>query len=341
MSGGGEDTESRGGRRGLRLAAFGAFALGLSLAVGLVLYYDAGRIFALVGNLGWAIGVIVLVHAVPVAATMLAWRSLLLPFGIRQPAALLFWARWVADSVNQLLPVAQIGGEFVRGRLVVQRGAPAAPAAATIVVDTMAGFLSLILFILIGLGLLASWGGNTLYMNDFLIGAALAGFVLAALYLMQRAGGISRMVRLMSPVLGARQMETLTGGAAALDRRLEELYARPRAIFMATVWRLAGWFGGLLGIWVIARFLGYPITFAEALVLEAVGQAVRNLGFAIPGALGAQEAGYVLGAVAIGMPEEAALALSLTKRARDILIGVPVLLSWQWSEGHRLFGRRT
>ena len=43
----------------------------------------------------------------------------------------------------------------------------------------------------------------------------------------------------------------------------------------------------------------------------------------------------------IGIPVEAALALSLLKRARDITIGVPVLWSWQVLESRRLRAKLT
>ena len=49
----------------------------------------------------------------------------------------------------------------------------------------------------------------------------------------------------------------------------------------------------------------------------------------MPGALGVQEAGYALLMPLFGLPAEMGLAVSLLKRARDIVIGVPVLLAWQ------------
>lgn len=48
-----------------------------------------------------------------------------------------------------------------------------------------------------------------------------------------------------------------------------------------------------------------------------------------------QEGAYALLGPLFGLPVEAALALSLLKRARDITIGVPVLLSWQLVESRR------
>jgi hypothetical protein len=52
----------------------------------------------------------------------------------------------------------------------------------------------------------------------------------------------------------------------------------------------------------------------------------------IPGSLGVQEGGYLLLAPLVGLPSDAALALSLSKRAREILLGLPGLLVLHFSE---------
>jgi uncharacterized membrane protein YbhN (UPF0104 family) len=62
------------------------------------------------------------------------------------------------------------------------------------------------------------------------------------------------------------------------------------------------------------------------MLLESLGQAIRGAAFAIPGALGVQEGGYLLLAPLAGLSPETALALSLAKRARELLLGVPGLL---------------
>jgi hypothetical protein len=45
-----------------------------------------------------------------------------------------------------------------------------------------------------------------------------------------------------------------------------------------------------------------------------------------------QEGGYLLLAPLVGLPPDAALALSLAKRAREILLGLPGLLVLHFSE---------
>ena len=64
----------------------------------------------------------------------------------------------------------------------------------------------------------------------------------------------------------------------------------------------------------------------------ALVQAIRGAAFAIPGALGVQEGGYLLLAPLAGLTPDAALALSLAKRARELLLGLPGLLYLHLSE---------
>jgi uncharacterized membrane protein YbhN (UPF0104 family) len=65
-------------------------------------------------------------------------------------------------------------------------------------------------------------------------------------------------------------------------------------------------------------------------VIESLGQVVRSMGFLVPGALGVQEGGYVLVCGLFGIPPEQALALSLVRRLRDLLLGLPGLVAWRW-----------
>jgi hypothetical protein len=65
--------------------------------------------------------------------------------------------------------------------------------------------------------------------------------------------------------------------------------------------------------------------------------AARSAAIFIPNALGIQEAAYAMLMPLFGLTASVGLALSLLKRARDIAIGVPILLVWQAAEGGRAF----
>jgi len=72
------------------------------------------------------------------------------------------------------------------------------------------------------------------------------------------------------------------------------------------------------------------------MVLESLGQAVRSAAFAVPGALGIQEGGFILLGSLFGLPSTAALSLSLVKRLPDLAIGLPGLAAWQMLEFRRM-----
>src|SRR5688572_9845777 len=68
--------------------------------------------------------------------------------------AALFFLRWIRDAVNALLPVAQVGGEFVRGQLLIRRGVGTVPATASVAVDLATELAAQFIFAALGLALL-------------------------------------------------------------------------------------------------------------------------------------------------------------------------------------------
>jgi uncharacterized membrane protein YbhN (UPF0104 family) len=114
--------------------------------------------------------------------------------------------------------------------------------------------------------------------------------------------------------------------AQAIDLAVLGTYRRNGPVTASFVLSLVGWIVGTGEVFLIARLLGTPVSWRDAFVLESLGQAIRGAGFAIPGALGVQEGGYLLLAPLAGLAPDAALALSLAKRARELLLGLPGLL---------------
>ena len=99
---------------------------------------------------------------------------------------------------------------------------------------------------------------------------------------------------------------------------------------------LLGWFCTGIAGWLCFRALGVPLDLADALAIEALLSAVAAATFLVPLHAGVQEAGYVgLGAI-FGIPPEVSIGVSLVRRARDVVVGVPILLMWQFVEVRRL-----
>ncbi|MGN6452925.1 MAG: hypothetical protein ACTHL7_07660 [Steroidobacteraceae bacterium] len=75
------------------------------------------------------------------------------------------------------------------------------------------------------------------------------------------------------------------------------------------------------------------------IAIESIVYAIRSAAPFIPNAFGVQEGAYLLLAPLFGLGTDTALAISVLKRARDVAIGVPVLLLWQAAEGRHALRR--
>ena len=103
---------------------------------------------------------------------------------------------------------------------------------------------------------------------------------------------------------------------------------------------LLGWLGTGVAGWITYRALAYPIDFDDALAIEALLSAATAAAFMVPASVGVQEAGYAGLGAAFGIAPEVSIAVSLVRRARDIVIGVPILLIWECMELRRLKATR-
>jgi uncharacterized membrane protein YbhN (UPF0104 family) len=86
--------------------------------------------------------------------------------------------------------------------------------------------------------------------------------------------------------------------------------------------------------------LGHPVDIGTAFLFESLGQAIRTGAFAVPGGLGIQEGGYVVVGSVLGIDPAVALALSLARRVRELLFGLPGLIVWQGTAIGRIFRKK-
>jgi putative membrane protein len=315
----------------MRPAILCAWLLGLGLMVGLILAQDTARIGAALAVAGWGAAAVGIAHVGTLLADALGWQALLRrPYG--RPLSSLFVKRWISTSINCLLPVAQVGGDFVRARLLAQSGTPGPTAGASVVVDATAGLLTQLAFALLGLGLLLRHLGQASELLPAIAGLGLFGLLLAGFAAVQHRGLFSLLVRPLHRLASSPTWQSLIGSAAALDAEIKACYRDRRAFARCAAWRALAWLAGGVEIWVAFLVLGRPVGLGEAIVLESLGQVVRSAGFVVPGGLGLQEGGILAAGIWLGLPAETVLSAALLKRAREIAFGVPGLVVWSCFE---------
>lgn len=314
------------------LAAVLAWMIGLGVIVALIAHQDSVDLLDALAVAGWWLPIFFVTYAGTLLLDSLGWRAVI---ASAKPISLksLIVRRWVGTSVNTLLPVAQLGGEIVRARLLRQLGPAGHVAAASVIVDLTVGLVTQIIFALIGLLSLSLILG----LDDSLIKLGLGLAVLSGLVgvfaVLQARGVIASSVHLIGRFVKGNVWLQLADNADLLDRQIRSIYQQKSRLFRCGSWRLLGWLWPCLELWLIFWLLGHPISLTEAIILEAVAQVVRSAGFGIPGGLGVQEGGVMLAANLLTISTELALAAMLIRRIRELVCGLIGLFVWAILEG--------
>ena len=298
-------------------------ALGACVLVGIVLANDVHAIGAALMEARFAIVAIVGSHLFVTLTAAQGWR-VLLPRAHRPGFWTGFRLRLIKESVNSLLPVAQVGGDVVRARLAVGPRLFLRTSAASCLLDVIVSLACLALFILSGLAaaavVLTDPRLDRLALQLAIAGALVTLCVVAG----ERLGVLRLLDRLTARSEGA------LGRLSGFGAEVAAMSRRKRAVVASAAWHLASWALGALETWIALRAMGIDAGLDDAFVLESLTQGVRAIGFAVPGALGVQEGGYLLICSALGIPPEKAVALSLVRRLRELVLGLAGLSLWRF-----------
>jgi len=248
--------------------------------------------------------------------------------------ALFTRARLLREAAADLLPFSQIGGIALSAWLIASGGVPTPRTYASLIVDMTTEMASQLVFTLLGIGLFLSIlaaGPDAASLRPLILGgvgmiAALTGIFLIAQRFALRIA--ERMARHLLP--------DAAGTVEGIGTELRSIYLRRRRVAASFLLNLASWIASAAGAWIALRLMGLSFSFWTVLALESLIFTLRSVAFAIPGGIGVQEAAYALAGPLLGLSPEAALALALAKRARDLALAVPTLAAWQISESHKL-----
>ena len=307
-----------------------AFALvGLALLTAAVLWLGAGRIWHAISTAGWAgFGVLLAWQLVLSVVLGAAWRVVC-------PGASLaatIWGRLVREGATNALPLSEVGGLVFGARALVLTGVPWARAASSSAVDIAAEAIAEVPFVAFGvLALLWRRPGSTLVW-PLIAGLCLAIAACVTLLVLARTGALRR----VASRLARGHFPNIADDIEALGDDADRIFGQPGRVAAAASLHLVAWFGGGVSVLIAYRAIGQPIGVIDAMAIEAMLSGALGIAFLIPAGLGVQELSYVGIGALFGMPPNASLALSLLRRARDLVLGLPAVLGWQALEARRL-----
>jgi putative membrane protein len=266
-----------------------------------------------------------------------AWNAIMPPLSRSLPR--LVWGRMVRDAAANCLPFSPVGGFLLGTRAVSLAGVATSVAAASTIVDVTMELLAQALFAALGLAILFNRRPDADFVAPLIVGLA-ATFAVILVFLRVQRGSAPIFARL-SRQLGGRWFGSAEAGVAMLQVELALMHRRPGHLVLCSVLHFLGWIGTACEGWLALRLVGAHVDFPGAIAIEALLRAVLAAAFVVPGNAGVQEAAYVGFGAIFGVPSELAIAASLIRRARDLAVGLPILLAWQALEARAMTpGRR-
>ena len=314
----------------MRLRVIIGAVLGIAACVFIFTRQDWDEIWQAVTLLGWGLAVIILWRFVSVIIAGASWRLLFTP-GFRPSFGITVVARWISESVNALLPVAQVGGELARARLLYhalkREGKPTSgmDAAATVIVDMTLALVAQSLFALPGLWHL--WQLNESAITRVVGGVVVSILPLVLLIAAQHQGAIKGGTALAAR-FGLARLVAGESQEHPLCTRLAALYRQLPLALGVTAGHLLAWTCRAGETYIALRLMGQEIGLLDAIMIEGLLSAARTAGFLLPAGLGIQEGALLLLCGWAGVPGHVAVALALVKRARELGVCIPGLITW-------------
>jgi putative membrane protein len=312
--------------------------LGLGLLAGLIIWQGLADIAERIAGGGWAM-LWVCAFAVPEAMLgAAAWRVLLIGKPL-PPLRDLFVGAWIGTAVNNILPVAAIGGEVVRARLLILDGVAGAPAVASVVLDKTAQAMGVLFAALAGSVALARLAPSPASLTAALVGCGALSVGILGFIAIQYSGSFGFLARSVRRFAPGAPWTRVTTSAGEVDAAIRILYRAPARLLTAGLLRTAANLSLVGEVWLAAHLLGYPIGPAEALVLATLAAVIRGAAFAVPAGIGVQEGGFVMLGTLLDIPPDVALSLSFATRLRELVTGLMGILAWQRIEGRAWYAR--
>ena len=315
------------------------FGLGLSLLIGLLVWQGFLDILKLLLASGWLLLLLPLAWFPVLLPATQGWRQLFRPEQTPSFSHGLL-ALWMGRAVNNLLPVASIGGEVVKARLLSIWGVGGVHAAASVMVDKAVQVLALACWALAGVLLLLFLHGDRALLPYIAGGILFLVFSGGGLIIVQRLGLLGAMAKLAGKLVKHESWDNITFSATEVDQVIRELYGDKLKVLLATLYRLSSLALHTFELWLACYLLGRPIDLVEALLLRSLTATLSDLAFIIPNAYGVQEGAFILIGALIGFDPEFSLALSLSLRIRDLVFDPVGLITLHLVESRRFLRQR-
>jgi putative membrane protein len=292
--------------------------VGLILLLALFLWKGTMESLNLLIESGWSLLLLPVIWFPSLLPATEGWRLL---FGNHTPPCFYdaLISTWIGRSVNNLLPVASIGGEMVKARLLHQWGISGLDAIASVMVDKISQALSLALWGMVGVGTLLMLSTDTRLAMYATLGFAVLTLCVVSFAFLQKKGFFSIMAKLGGMFSDSETWNEFSINAEQIDHRIREIYRNKAKVITAIGLRTFSLAFQTIELWLACYLLNHPIGLVEVIMLKSLTMTFSEIAFIIPNGYGIQEGAFILIGGILGIPPDIALVLSIAIRIHDFI----------------------
>ncbi len=278
----------------------------------------------------WVFPILLIPSLVWNISNTIAWSFAFPPDAFKPRLLTLFAAKLAGETVNQLTPFANLGGEPVKAYLLSHR-TPGPRGMASVVVDKTAQLVVGLSFTILGLGLLFYYHDVSelipleyrVLFTSLLVASPMA---LWLFYKRQDRMFTSLLKFLRSTGISTDLIERNMGRAARIDTNIGSFYREHRTRFLqALFFQSVGWFMGTCETYFILNALDAGVGFWFCFLLNSLGAVINGLFFFMPSNIGVMEGSLVFLFSSLGLDPALGLSLGLTRRLRRV---VWIFIGW-------------
>jgi hypothetical protein len=300
-----------------------AFAGGLGLFIWLLAQADLGAVAAILGRIGWTgAGTVIAVFAAGFGADVISWLLMFrsIPVDWRWGVRLLA-VQMVGEALNVVTPFGSFGGEPVKALLLKRhyRVAYTEGSASLLLIQTV-NSLAQVPFLLTAVALLVLRHMLAPAVEHIIVAGATVItlfmlFVLTALH----ARFLADLRRRLSAGRWGASLHRALTVLEEIEQRLFFFMRESPARFAGSyVMAFTNWLTGAVEMFLLFRFLGFPISFADAWLIEGTVSIARSMSFFVPAHLGVQDGTIALLGQALTGSPEIGIAVALARRVREL-----------------------
>jgi uncharacterized membrane protein YbhN (UPF0104 family) len=304
---------------------------------------ERAAVWTILSGTGVAVVLPFAAYLVTMTIDSLGWRRLIAATGRPVSLAALVELRIAIEAIQLSLPWGSVVSESLTPALLRRRlGVPLPDAIAATGARKCLFALTQGVFLFVALAVAGSalaivsrsLAAPALPLSLAGVAAVLLFVGLSAAAFLARGAVAGRMRRLLESVARLRGFARRRQGAFG---RFDDAAARlfhPARLAAVAPFVFGVWLSETFETWVLLQVLGVPLSFAQALPIEASASVLRIAGVAVPAGLGVQEVGYLAFIAATGVPNPLAhgAAFAALKRAKEafwMIVGYGFLARWR------------